>query len=667
MEYAIYGKTGLKVSRLGFGCMRLPMKSKEEVDRDKAIPLLRRAFEMGINYFDTAVGYCGGDSQRVLGEVTEDIRGKVVLSTKNHHYDKHDKAGWWKNLEDSLERLRTDHIDVYNFHFMTIENFERGVVGEDGLYKEMLKAREQGLIHHICHSYHGPCEGLMKCIDSGLFEGIIVQYNLLDRHLEEGIAHAAQCGMGVTIMGPVGGGRLGYPSEKASELIGDVKSTPDLALRFVLSNPNVTAALSGMSTMEMLEENVETVSRATKLTQEDHDRIEAAIQERKEFLGLYCTGCGYCMPCPEGVDIPANFEILNMERIFGLTDHARSRYARLAGKAALCRLCGKCLEPCPQDLDIPARLAETVAALDSRAGTVAGWSELRGGSLDRRGMVHVNLRYHLKNFTDQQQKAKVEFHPHGEDRISPERFRFDKLRPYARRHKDVEVVVRPSSQALDLDAVVTYDGTQALAHLHHVVTVARKARGYKLDPSARRGGALHVPSALHPIHGSDQNVAGHSFDFAAAYDKQNLYVYADVEEDLRFPAREKIVGRKRADNLCIFLDGRKTSELGRGGYEQGVMNVAIYPAAEEKDEPQVRTSNDADVAVRLARTPCGYRVDCAIPWEVFSQVDGTPSVIGFDIGINSHDEDGKDVLRLTWTGRSRQERNPGAFGTLLLV
>ena len=107
------------------------------------------------------------------------------------------------------------------------------------------------------------------------------------------------------------------------------------------------------------------------------------------------------------------------------------------------------------------------------------------------------------------------------------------------------------------------------------------------------------------------------------------------------PAREKIVGWKRADNLRIFLDGRQTSELGQGGYEQGVMNVTIYPAAEEKDGPQVRTSNDSDVQVRLARTAWGYCVDCAIPWEVFSRVDGTPGVIGFDIGINSHDEDGR--------------------------
>ena len=145
MQYATLGNTGLKVSRLGFGCMRLPMINQNTVDREKAIPMLHRAVELGITYFDSAVMYCGGDSQRVLGEAMERIRDKVIISTKNHHYDKADKAAWWKNLEDSLESLRTDHIDVYNFHGLNYERYEKAVGGEDGLYKEMLKAKEKVL------------------------------------------------------------------------------------------------------------------------------------------------------------------------------------------------------------------------------------------------------------------------------------------------------------------------------------------------------------------------------------------------------------------------------------------------------------------------------------------------------------------------------------------
>ncbi|MHC5034466.1 MAG: aldo/keto reductase, partial [Planctomycetota bacterium] len=646
MEYAVLGRTGLRVSRLGFGCMRLPMKSDKEVDRDKTIPMLQRAVELGINYFDTAVMYCGHDSERVLGEALEDVRDQVILSTKNHHYDKKDTAGWWKNLEDSLEFLRTGCIDIYNVHGLDYEGYESNFAGEDGLYKELLKAKEQGLIRHICHSFHGTCESLKQMVDTGLFEAVTCQYNLLDRHLEEGIAYAAAHDVGVVIMGPVGGGRLGYPSEKAAELVGEVKSTPELALRFVLSNENVTVALSGMSEMRHLEENVATVAGSAELSRQDHTQIAGAIQERKQLMGLYCTGCGYCMPCPEGVDIPANFEILNLDRVFGLTEHAKGRYASLAGKAALCRLCGKCVEPCPQDLDIPARLAEAVAILDERAGSVTGWSELRGAAVREGGTLELDLRYHVKNFTDQSQRVEVEFQPHGEDQVDPVRFELAELKAYGRRHKDVRIEVRPPLEALSVDALLTFDGSRALEHLHHIVTAAPQADGYMVDASRRRAGGHHVPSPLHPIHQSDQPVRGHSFDFVPAYDEENLYVFADVEDDLLCPAREEIKGRARADNLRIFLDGREPARIGRGKYEDGVMHLTVYPPAEEGGEPQVRTSNDSEVKVELARTPFGYRVDCAIPWEVFSQTDGRPGVIGFDIAVNSHNEEGKDVLRL---------------------
>jgi len=666
MEYAVLGRTGLRVSRLGFGCMRLPMRSSTEVDRDKTIPLLRRAVELGVNYFDTAVGYCGGDSQRVLGEAMEGLRDRVVLSTKNPHYDKSDKAAWWRNLENSLKFLRTGCIDVYNVHGLNYEGYEGCFAGEDGLYKELHKAKKQGLIRHICHSFHGSVESMKKMVDTGLFESITCQYNLLDRSLEEGIAYAAEHGEGVVIMGPVGGGRLGYPSQKAGELVGQVKSTPELALRFVLSNPHVTLALSGMSTMQMLEENVATVSRAGKLAAQDHAQISDAIQERKQLLGLYCTGCGYCMPCPEGVDIPANFEILNLERVFGLSEHARSRYAALGGKAALCRLCGKCVELCPQKLDIPARLAEAVAVLDERAGSVTGWSELRGASPGDFGLLSIALRYHLKNFTDRPQKVRVQFQPHGEDQVAPERCEFRELKAYGRRHKDLRLLVRPPLETLTLDAELAYDGSHVLEHLHHVVTVAKRADSYELDAGARRAGALHVPSALQPGHSAGGAARGHSFDFAVAYDGENFYVCADVEEDLRRPAPERIEWDTKADNLRIFLDGRPPAHIGRGGREDGVMHVTIYPPA-VGGGPQVRTSNDASVQVEFARTRVGYRVDCAVPWAVFSQVAGRPDVVGFDLALTSYDEQGSNELRLAWTGRADQERNPGAFGKLLLI
>jgi hypothetical protein len=667
MQYAVLGRTGLRVSRLGFGTMRFPMKSDAEVDRDVTIPLLRRAFELGVNCFDSAVGYCSGDSQRVLGEALEDVRDQVVLSTKNPHYNKSDKATWWKNLEDSLRLLRTDHIDLYSFHSLNYEAFEEALAGEDGLYKEMLKARDQGLIRHIGHSFHGSNESLRKLIDTGLFESVILQYNLLDQRLEPEMAYAHERGMGVIVMGPVGGGRLGYPSERAAELVGQVKSTPELALRFVLSNESVTMALSGMTETKQVEENVATVSRVGKLTREDNRKIKAAVRERKELMGLYCTGCGYCMPCPEGVDIPANLEILNLERVFGLTQHAKGRYAGLPGKAAFCRLCGKCLERCPQKLDIPLRLGEAVAALDERAGSVAGWGELRKASPAEHGLLRLHMRCHLKNFTPRPQNVQVELNSHYEEQVHPARFRVNELKPYGRRHKDLEVLVRPPLETLTVDVLLKHDGTQLAEHLHYVVTTAARQKAHAFDPTARRKGALHVPSAIHPAHAAEKPLRGHSFDFVASYDDENLYVWADVEDDLRWPAREEARRRMRADNLCIFLDGRKSSELGRGGYRDGVMSLTVFVPAQDAAKPQVRTSNDSQVTVELARTPIGYRVDCAIPWRVFSRVKGTPGVIGFDVAINSYDSEGKEDVRLAWTGRTGQDRDAGGFGRLLLI
>jgi hypothetical protein len=367
MRYVTLGKTGLKVSRLGFGCMRFPMKDKEEVDREKTIPMLRRARELGVNYYDTAVMYCGGDSQRVLGEAFEDVREQIILSTKNHYYDKNDKDGWWQHLENSLERLRTDYIDVYRFHGLRWEKFKEAVDGEDGLYKEMLKAKEQGIVRHICCSFHDSCEALIKLIDTGMFESVLIQYNLLDRKLEDGIAHASEKGVGIEVMGPVGGGRLGYPSEKAMAMLDNVKSTPELALRFVLANEGVDVAFSGMTTMDELEENVRTVNTAGELGEEEFEKIDEAIEERKQLNGLYCTGCNYCMPCPEGVNIPENFNALNMERVFGLTSVAKKHYKELDGKAALCKKCQKCIERCPQNLDIPFWLDKVVETLDDDA------------------------------------------------------------------------------------------------------------------------------------------------------------------------------------------------------------------------------------------------------------------------------------------------------------
>jgi len=374
MIYRELGRTGLKVSQLGFGAMRLPMvgEGKEQkVDRELAIPMIHRALAGGVNYIDTAVGYCNHDSQRVIGEALKGRRDQVVVSTKNPNYGEDEKA-WWKNLTDSLERLQVDCIDIYNHHGLNWKSWVENV--EPRVGKWMRKAKDQGLIRHICCSFHDNNEALTRIVDTGYPASITLQYNMLDRQLTEGIARAREKGIGVVVMGPVAGGRLGAPSNVLESLVPGIERVPELALRFVLSNPNVTIALSGMSTMQHVTENLAVASDAVSLTDDDKAAIDEHLRQMGKMAELYCTGCGYCMPCEAAkVNIPAIFEAYNYGRVYGLWDLARRRYAGIRnGKedrnqtAEACTECGKCEEKCPQNIPIRRQLKEAHEALSPK-------------------------------------------------------------------------------------------------------------------------------------------------------------------------------------------------------------------------------------------------------------------------------------------------------------
>jgi uncharacterized protein len=366
------GDTGLSVSPLGFGAMRLPMRETgdargEVVDRDQAIPMFHRAFESGVNYVDTAVMYCRHDSQSAVGEALEGWRDRVILSTKNHFYAQSDDE-WRKNLDDSLQRLRTDHIDVYHHHALNWEKWTEHV--EPRLSRLMRRARDEGLIRHIAFSFHDKPEVLPKLIDAGYAEVITVQYNLLDRSLEKAIAYAGERGVGVVVMGPVGGGRLGVSSEVLEHVAPNVRRVPELALRFVLSHPHVSTALSGMSTLEQVGENVRTASLGGPLSEEERAIVDAQLERLKAMADSYCTGCRYCLPCPNEVNIPGVFDLYNRGKVYGLWESARDAYAAMQGAAPprgraadACIACGECVEKCPQKIPILEQLAEAHQAL----------------------------------------------------------------------------------------------------------------------------------------------------------------------------------------------------------------------------------------------------------------------------------------------------------------
>ena len=270
MQYRPYGRIGVQVSALGFGAMRLPEKEDRTCDYEKSVPLLRRGIEMGINYIDSAWGYIRGTSEVAVGKAIKPFdRGKLYLATKIPIGEQTGDM-WREQLETQLERLNTDYIDFHLMHALRWEVFQEKVIRPGGPLEAAKKAQQEGLIHTICFSSHDTPENIRRLIDTGEFSGMLVQYNLLDRRNEEVISYAHDKGMGVAIMGPVGGGRLGFPSSEIQRMIPwGARSTPEIALRFVLANPAVSVALSGMNTMEQVEENTATASREEPLSEEE--------------------------------------------------------------------------------------------------------------------------------------------------------------------------------------------------------------------------------------------------------------------------------------------------------------------------------------------------------------------------------------------------------------
>ena len=370
MQYTEFGKTGIKVSRLGFGCMRLPYtetEGKKVFNEEESIRMMHRAMELGVNYFDTAPGYCDTISEIIVGKALKGRRDQVYLSTK---YPTEVGTGddYEKKLEISLKKLDTDYIDFYHFWGISLDKWEKKLDTPDGPLARALKLRDQGVIRHISFSFHDKPENMMEIIrrGQGQLASVLCQYNLLDRANEDAIAFAHEQGLGVTIMGPVGGGRLGAPSQVIQDLLpGKVQSSAEMALRFVMNNPNVNIALSGMSSMEMVEENARVASDMSPLSAEENARVDAMLEENRRLAELYCTGCNYCMPCPKGLNIPEIFKMMNYHRVYGLTDYAKKTYAAIGSgnlkfqNAASCVGCGQCEKKCPQHLHIREQLRVT--------------------------------------------------------------------------------------------------------------------------------------------------------------------------------------------------------------------------------------------------------------------------------------------------------------------
>jgi predicted aldo/keto reductase-like oxidoreductase len=365
MQYIQLGNTGYEVSRLGFGSMRLPMidiGGHEYVDVDRAIAVIHRALKLGVNYVDTGFIYCQEESELVVGTALEQWpkRDEIVVTAKCTKFRMKNPGDMRRMLEHQLWRQRCELFDFYLFHGIGWDNWCE-IDEKTGWVKDMQQAKDEGLVKHVGFSFHDKPENMVKLIDTGMMELVTCQYNYLDRSNEEVIHYAHEKGLGVVVMGPVGGGRLSIMPKRVRELQSlSGSAASEIALRFVLAHPGISVALSGMGTIEMVEQNCAAIDKAP-LSEEEVSTLNDMMDGMKELARLYCTGCGYCTPCPNGVNIPRVFELVNYYRVYGLKDYALEQYQNLMEReqdAAQCVECGTCLDRCPQDIEIIEQLQE---------------------------------------------------------------------------------------------------------------------------------------------------------------------------------------------------------------------------------------------------------------------------------------------------------------------
>lgn len=368
MQYRILGKTGERVSALGFGAMRLPTLGKEsDVDEPASVELIRYAIDHGVNYVDTAYVYHGGNGEAVVGKALADgYRQKVLLATKLPVWSVQTLADCDRFLDEQLARLQTDRIDCYLLHCLGKMAWER--IRDLGIRKWAEKAQARGRIRHVGFSFHDTYEALVAILDDYDWPYCQIQYNLCNEEVQagtRGLEYAAAKGVGVIVMEPLFGGTLANPPQPIQELWDAAQRRPaDVALRWLWNKPAVSLVLSGMNALEQVRENIASACRAdASCLAEDEARLVARIQQAyRQFSPIPCSKCGYCLPCPNGVSIPVNFELFNNATVFkgNSVTLCRNLYYFLAEaeRASACVECGICEEKCPQRIPIRAKLAE---------------------------------------------------------------------------------------------------------------------------------------------------------------------------------------------------------------------------------------------------------------------------------------------------------------------
>lgn len=365
MQYRKFGQLDINVSALGFGCMRLPTIDGKSgnIDQAEATRMIRHAVDQGVTYIDTAYGYHERNSEIAVGKALQDgYRQKVNLATKLPVWLVNETADFDRLLNEQLGKLQTDHVDFYLFHALNKGSWQK--VLDLNLLERAEAALADGRIRHIAFSFHDTLETFKQIIDGYQNWSMCqIQYNYMDINNQagtEGLQYAASKGLGVVVMEPLLGGKLArrIPALEPIWEPASIKRSPaDWALQWLWSQPEVSVALSGMSTMQQVEENLISAGQAQagQLTGSELDIIATVRETLMKLSPIPCTKCEYCLPCPNGVNIPRNFDVYNQGAMYHDHENARRGYKNWIpddAKAANCIQCQECEDKCPQKINI---------------------------------------------------------------------------------------------------------------------------------------------------------------------------------------------------------------------------------------------------------------------------------------------------------------------------
>lgn len=367
MKYRSMGQTGIEVSALGFGAMRLPIITDENgnasIHEEEAIKMIRTAIDHGVNYVDTAYPYHNGMSEILVGKALKyGYREKAMVATKSPVWLIKSEDDFERYLEEQLHKLEIDSIDFYLLHALSLQRFQDIVLKYD-LIPKMIEAKKKGKIKHMGFSFHDNWDAFKTIVDStDAWDFCQIQMNYIDVNNQatiQGMEYAASKGLGIIIMEPLLGGKLANPPKNVEAALCESKTPVEWALDFLWNREEVSIILSGMSDMQQTLDNLEYANRSSIGMLEEKDiAMLAKAKEIYDTMALVsCTKCEYCMPCPFGLHIPKTFEAYNKTASVGMKE-AKELYDTIETKADACRRCRKCEKVCPQSIKISEVMTE---------------------------------------------------------------------------------------------------------------------------------------------------------------------------------------------------------------------------------------------------------------------------------------------------------------------